>query len=345
MRNVVSQINKIEEAMKGILILCAALLSPVEHVASPDRVDLLRVKEAFRLTEAVQDSVWPGGWGTVPFPLLLVTAEREFLIAFPRTPAGFTEAENPPLLSARMSERPRQLQPNLLATFPAFGPPSVIVVGQPKATRKNSTDWVLTVLHERFHQFQTADPAYYQAVEQLDLSGGDQTGMWMLNYPFPYESPEIVDRYSELSRNLARLLEHSSASERRAFWDRYLAFLGDLPERDRRYFSFQAWQEGIARYVEFRAAEIAAHMYDPTPEFRALPDFQPFPVVAAEMRARILAELAHPDLPGQQRVSFYAFGAGLALILDMDVPDWKSRYLNEPFFLEQYVIPSKETDE
>ena len=44
-----------------------------------------------------------------------------------------------------------------------------------------------------------------------------------------------------------------------------------------------------------------------------------------------------PDLQKQQRASFYAFGAGLALLLDQDGDSWKRRYLTEKFFLEQYA--------
>jgi hypothetical protein len=39
---------------------------------------------------------------------------------------------------------------------------------------------------------------------------------------------------------------------------------------------------------------------------------------------------------GPRRVSFYAFGAGLALLLDGDAPGWKSRYLTEKFTVEKY---------
>lgn len=66
----------------------------------------------------------------------------------------------------------------------------------------------------------------------------------------------------------------------------------------------------------------------------ALPDFKPFDSVAAELRAAMLSELASPDLPKNRRVSFYAFGAGLALLLDMDAPGWKRRYLTEKFALQ-----------
>lgn len=314
-----------------------ALVSLTGQSYDPDPVDLLRISEVYRLTEAVQDSVWPGGWGPIPFPVLLVTPEREYLIADSRTPEGFTEARFSTPHQWRVLQRPRQFEPHLLATFPAFGPPSVIVVGRPEATSKTSTSWVLTLVHERFHQFQTTDPDYYSEVEELDLSGSDQTGMWMLNYPFPYNSPTVAERFATLSRDLARLLGESSASERQRFWERYVGFLENLSEKDRRYLSFQVWQEGVSRYVELRAAEIAARIFDPSPEFKALPDFESYPDVAARMRAEIHDELASPDLGRRQRVSFYAFGAGLALLLDHDVPHWKSRYLVEKFSMERYI--------
>ena len=46
-------------------------------------------------------------------------------------------------------------------------------------------------MHEHFHQLQWAQPEYLKAIDDLGLSKGDATGMWMLNYPFPYDDPEI----------------------------------------------------------------------------------------------------------------------------------------------------------
>lgn len=323
--------------MRVVVVVCLALVAICSRVVGPSALDLLLISEAYRLTEAVQDSVWPGGLGAVPYPLLLVTTEREFLVAFPRTPPGFTKGPCFTSVGAPILERPRHLPPNLLASFPAFGLPPVIVIGRPDATGKTSTYWVLTVVHEHFHQFQSADPDYYSALEQLDLSDGDKSGIWMLNYPFPYQSSSIGERFSELSRSLARLIHQSSASEHCAFWQSYSAFLRDLSERDRRYLSFQIWQEGIARYIELRTAEVAARVYDPTQEFKALPDFKPFATVAAEIRAAIINELENPNLAERRRVSLYAFGAGLALLLDEDVPDCKTRYLTEKFAIERYI--------
>src|SRR2546422_21722 len=112
---------------------------------SPEPADLIRLSEAFRLARAVQTTVWPD-WNTAPFPVLLVTADREFLAGRLQVPAGFTSAGYSAILQTEILSRPRQFDPGLLATFPAFGPPSVIVIGRAVVTKKTSTAWVLTVL-------------------------------------------------------------------------------------------------------------------------------------------------------------------------------------------------------
>ena len=58
---------------------------------------------------------------------------------------------------------------------------------------------------------------------------------------------------------------------------------------------------------------------------------------AARLRQEILSELASADLQNRRRVSFYALGAGLALLLDQDGADWKARYLTDKFFMERYA--------
>ena len=319
-------------AVVGVVGLGCAVIGQ----ASPESADLFRLAEAFRLARAVQATVWPG-WDTAPFPVLLVGSDREFLTGSARVPAGFTSAGDSAILQAEIWTRPRQFDPGLLATFPAFGPPPVIVIGRAEVTKKTSVAWVLTVLHEHFHQYQMSDSRYFSAVEQLDLAGGDQTGNWMLNYPFPYRSMEVAGGFATMSRELAQVLRASSRPDRQRFWEKYAKFLAGLSDRDRRYLSFQVWQEGVARYVELRVAEVAAGAYTASPEFQRLPDVQTFSAAAGAMREAILRELERPDLSNQQRVSFYAFGAGFALLLDQDSDTWKGKYLTEKFFVEKYA--------
>jgi len=105
---------------------------------------------------------------------------------------------------------------------------------------------------------------------------------------------------------------------------------------DRKYLSFQLWQEGIARYVQIKSAEAAAD-YQPSAEFTALPDYTPFSDYALTARSRTLNELKQIDFAQAKRESIYSFGAAEALLLDRLNPKWKDEYFlhlltTEPLF-------------
>src|SRR4051794_23848073 len=89
--------------------------------------DAVRVTEFYRLTSQIQNKLWPD-WSKTPSPLLLVTPDTEFLTHHPATPKGFTKVADD------VYARPRQFATHLLATFPAFGPPAVIVIGEAENT-------------------------------------------------------------------------------------------------------------------------------------------------------------------------------------------------------------------
>jgi hypothetical protein len=300
---------------------------------APD--DRIRLAEAFRLGEAIGDSIWPG-WTTAPFAVLLVTPEREFLIRHPRPSAEFRSVGYDSLLRSDVLVRERKLSPNLLATFPAVGGVSTIVVGQPRATSKSSTEWVLTLLHEHFHQLQASRPDYYSRVDALGLARGDQTGMWMLNYAFPYDSSVVQARFDALAAQLDSALL-ATADVRQSHWlaarVARVALRAALSPDDERYLAFQMWQEGVARYTELHAARFAARRFTPSAAFRALPDFTPFDAAAARIEAGIHEGLRRP-VGRDRRVAFYPVGAAWALMLDWSDPDWRSSYFGRALSLD-----------
>jgi hypothetical protein len=325
----------------ALLLALVPAAAPVVAAGPPPvpYADAVRLAEAFRLAEVIQERVFPG-WSRAPFSVLLGSGERELLVRHSEPSDEFSELGYSAILRERVFLRPRKVSQDILATFPVIGASPTIVVGTAEKTGLRSTEWVLTVLHEHFHQLQMSDLGYYAAVDRLGLAGEDRTGMWMLNYPFPYDTPGVAGRFAELSRRLAALLRQRSETAPaavEAFWRDYGEFLGGLEEKDYRYFSFQVWQEGVPRYIELRSAQIAAEAYEPSLEFRALPDARGFDEVAGALRADIFAQLESADLARDRRGAFYAFGAGLALLLDRSRPDWKSRYLGEKFFLERYA--------
>ena len=315
-------------AFCAALWLSGAPPEPPAPAAIPT-ADRIRIAEAFRLADAIGDAIWPG-WARVPFALVLVTPETEFFIRHPSPPADARRIGRDALLGSEVFARPRTFPTNLLATFPIEGV-STVVVGPPSSTAAASpTDWVVTVLHEHFHQLQEASPDFYGRVNALGLSRGDTTGMWMLNFPFPYEAAPVVASYRAAALALRNALGGGSFE---TYARARAAFRAALADDDRRYLDFELWKEGVARYTQLRAAEWAAGRYVPTPEFAALPGFVSFAAVSKSLAGQIPDELSRLALPAAKRTVVYPYGAAEALLLDRERPCWKEAYFSKPFTL------------
>jgi hypothetical protein len=302
-------------------------------------IDKVRLAEAYRLGEELGSRVWQN-WDKAPFAVLLVTREHEFLIRHPKPSNDFTLIGYDALLKSNVYFRKRTQPINFLAAFPMFGI-STIVAGQAENTQaKTSTTWVVTLLHEHFHQLQDSQPNAFADVNALDLSRGDQTGMWMLNFPFPYETPEMKQQFTVLTGLLARGVQSKTNTEFSRYLTTYLTTRRQLKQMlsddDYKYMSFQLWKEGTARYTEYKVATLAAQRFKPSKDFRALKDFKPFDVVASEVMSGIIRELTTLKIDEYKRVAFYPIGAGEALLLDRVDPKWQQKYFQEKFDLEKY---------
>jgi hypothetical protein len=313
-----------------LLVIVAFAQSSSQQIPLDDAV---RIHEFYRFASQIQDKIWPN-WSQVPAPLLLVTPDREFLTHHPAPPKDFKPVAD------GFYVRPRQFATNLLATFPAFGPPSVIVIGEPASTSsKTSTPWLITLMHEHFHQLQNAQPGYFKAVQDLGLSRGDTTGMWMLNYPLPYEKPEVATSFSKLRDLLLSAVNEPDRSKVENLAKQYAQerkkFFAQLSSDDEKYFNFQLWQEGMARYTQIKAAEAGAQ-YQPTAEYTALSDFEPFTSYAAKARSETLNELKQADIRELKRTVVYSFGAAEGLLLDRLNPNWKDEYFKHPLSMGSF---------
>jgi hypothetical protein len=328
----------------ALLLLAPALLLPgftaAQAAPTIPVADRIRIAELYRLADQIQDKIWPG-WSKAPFAILLITPEHEFLIRHPEPTKDFADAGYDELLKSRIFYRKRQFDPAFLATFAAVGTIPTIVVGEAEKTMsKTSSPWVIALLHEHFHQLEYSDAHYNAAVDALNLSGGDKTGMWMLNFPFPYGKEEVQKAFHAMCTALSDAvgapdgppLPEKLAAYRKARED----FKKLLSESDYRYLSFQNWQEGVARYTELRVAERAAAEYTPTPEFQKLPDYTPFSQVADYWRKNILAELPGLPLGNYKCVVFYYLGAAEAMLLDRVNPAWKEKFFEQKFLFEDY---------
>ncbi len=302
--------------LAGSTILAfAAAAAAAAATPSPDGIgaELASLRETAR-TQG--EALWPG-FGSAPFGFLLVQGEQEILLCHPNMPAGFSRDGADPASGCDRFVRPRSGLPDvLLAAMPLFGPPSTIVMGTPETTGLNPARWRSTILHEHFHQWQSHLAEYYARVAALDLAGGDETGMWMLNFAFPYDRPEVGAAYASAAQALLAAIEARGTEAFRArladYAGRRRAFAAAAGERNWRYLDFQLWQEGVARWTEIALGRASADA-----------------AMRAEAEAReaeALAELRRPDLARQQRLVAYPMGTGEAMLLEACGPGWRARY-------------------
>jgi hypothetical protein len=329
-----------------LLSLIAASPGPrAQGTPSLRQADRVRLAEAFALARRVADRVWPG-WAGTPFPVLLVTDSVEFLLGAPGQDPGFVRSGFDSVLGQEVWTRPRQFPPTLLATFPAVAGKPTVVIGTPERTGKASTAWVITLLHEHFHQWQTSRPDYYRGVVALGLARGDTTGQWMLNYAFPYDSAPVQASARRLATALRKALDAPAASRRDAL-AAVVAARDELRSRlspeDYRYLEFQFWQEGVARYVEYAALEAAVAEGQGGAAFRSLPDYEPYAAALERRRQGLRQELDTLALGRDRRVAFYPLGAAIALLLDRSRPGWKREYAERPFALTALAAPRSPT--
>ncbi len=311
-------------------LACLVALPAAAGAAGLTTADRVLLSEGFRLAAELGETIWPG-WSVAPFEVLLVGEAHEYLVGSERRPEGFTPLGEDELLGGMVLTRERTVPPALRAAYPLFGGAPVVVIGRPEATGLDPVAWLAVLLHEHFHQLQMSDPGYYGEVAELDLEKHGAGGMWMLEFPFPYDDPAVGELYAGFCRALlaARDGRAPAAEVRPAL----AALERALPAEAGRYLAFQLWQEGVARYVELRTARLAAERFLPSPALRSFTDFRPFAEVVEELERRVRESLAEPRLAEQRRVAFYAAGAALAELLDETAPPWRERYLSHKFAL------------
>jgi hypothetical protein len=319
----------------------AFAMVPFQSPSAPDisTTDRVRIREAYLLAGQLGDRIWPA-WHDAPFASLLVTPDYEYLVHHSNPSADFTRLGADTLLGAPVFYRKRVFGTGMQATFPAVNGVNTIVLGQAENTSdKTSTRWVLTALHEHFHQLVYSQPGYYADVAKLGLAHGDDSGMWMLNYPFPYDSLRVQQKFTAMTHALLDALAQTDPADLKkkviAYRRAARAFRESVPAEAERYFAFQLWQEGVARYTEVILGELAAKSGAPSPEFSALSDFVGYGTVAAQIRMKILSDLGSPSLAKSRREVVYSVGAAHALLLDRVTPAWKREYLKHRFRLPE----------
>lgn len=324
--------------MKKFLFLVVFLYPLISFSQSNSEIrreDKIRIGEAMKISNFVSDKIW-SNWSKNDFVILLVTDTLEYLINHPYPSADFTESYYDTYLNTKVYTRKKVFQNNFLATFPAVNGVSTIVVGTAENTKKSSLNWVTTLLHEHFHQYQSSYKDYYSGVDKLGLKDGDETGMWMLNYKFPYEDSTVNAAFNDLKSKLSLAFQNTGKKSFRKKVSQYLSskkrFKKIVSEKDYKYFEFQLWQEGLARYTEYAVLSyLIKNDYQFSEEFKTLSDYESLSDNYQRRLKRLAEEVEKVNLSESQRNSFYSIGAMEGLILDSYKPGWRKAYFKNLF--------------
>jgi hypothetical protein len=307
----------------ALLIVLAAGCSESDAQNQIDPREL--ILQARTIAEDFGEDVW-SGYSIAPFGLLLVDEETERLFCHSGSSDGFEDSGVDPVLLCPSGVRPTSFPTNILASFPAVDNVPTIVIGTPEATGMAAGAWVLTIFHEHFHQMQFSWPGYYPGTTDLDLDRGDESGMWMLDYPFPYEREETARSFRVMAQRLIAVLDAQGTETfdgaLREYWLSRNAAKSTVSDADWRYIELQFWQEGVARWTEGAIGALSDNLSDAT----------------EEARLRIIRELSSLDLPSQKRAAVYPIGAAEAMVLEAGGSDWRATYWTEAFSLGPKIL-------
>lgn len=308
-----------------MMFLALPLIAAVSTApASPSPEDTRNIALSTAIVQRIGDRLWPN-WTQTQFAIDLLTANGSALINFSKpiaVPAFPTNFE---------------------ATFPLANGVPTIVIGEPQFTQANTpTRWSVTLLHEHFHQWQYTWPDYQTATKALNLAPpGDTNAMWMLNYPFPYKDTQTNAGYVQLAHRLAAAVRAIDTPGFQAAAAAYVLARKDFASRlapaDYKYFAFQCWQEGVARYTEVMVGRLAAGEHQRDPSFLTDAEAAALAQDSLATYDRTLKRLETKALSEDERVNFYAFGAGEALVLDQLEPGWRTRYFSPSLDLGTFL--------
>lgn len=308
--------------MRNLVFVLVSLIASFAIAQCPKESIIQLIEVANQLKSQLVQSYWQE-WSEVEMPILQIDDDSEFLFNTQSSDTTFHQScEN-------YLSRPTSLNKSLLATFPLVDGQPTIVVGTPENTGKSPEAWTVTLLHEHFHQLQFSHPNYYTAQKALQLDNGDQTGMWMLNYPFPYDQKSVNTHLKAMATNLLRLdsldprevlLTHNTL--KRQLRDK-------LGEEHYKYLNLQVWQEGYARFVELDLTQKWIENFDQIKQNQF--QLEEILTLQQQQEEEYTTHLEKSSPMELKRVYFYALGAAEANLINEVNPQWKSAYFDSLF--------------
>lgn len=326
--------------------MASRLKPPLDEPYLTD-IEVSRVREIYRVQTTLGNQVWPG-FGDLHIPVLLYNDRYYFI---------FTEGK-PSLLwkpVSRNNDQEITYYRNLVKNPQAFAvkigdqwagsfgtlkkanksyylgirsqlPPVLKNLFPYQLATLSDDFYVAAIIHEMFHAFQA---------EQFPGKFRKAGYVYNVINKYPYHDESIIQLWNKEGEMLARALESSDKKEIVACLSQFIKIrekrrqklTPELIELEKRI----EWLEGLAKYAEMKAYELAAGQGRGTGMInykKGLPYWQ------QEIgRLKKLGEVSMGD-----DFRFYLSGMAQARLLDKLKLDWKKEVMKNDVFLEDIII-------
>lgn len=305
------------------MFMTLAMLGASATSVTPSASVRTMIRDTREIVSHSGDGIWPD-YSRISIPVQLIEPTREVLFCG-RPAKGFRRLPIDKMTGCNMQVRNRQLPVDLAAATDLDGQP-VIQIGLPDALESSRSEWIVTLLHETFHQYQASLPGYLNAVSAAGRSLGQQGTQWILSYPFPYADPKVAAAFADMNGRALAFLANQRPDQNRELAVAYLAARRSAQtaagEAAWSYYEFQVGQEGVARWSELKLAQIAGR----TDKGVAAVAADRWAALSTSLRA-----MNDQGLSVWKRGSFYVLGAVEAEMLDRLAPAWQDHYVRRPF--------------
>lgn len=290
--------------------------------AQLDASDKTALVEALRLRAELGEEIWPG-FGRDEIPAILYDDDFEYLFGEPNPPKPWKivvgdDFQGKPYFR-RPADNPQAFAVDLGERW--AGSLSTLSRMNRKIPMKLGPDWYsLGLLHEIFHAFQA---------ESAPKAFAAARAVYALEARYPFKNPDFAAAWDAEGAALARALKTTEIDEMKAAAGEFLrirearrkangGLAGELIDFEQKL----EWLEGLAKYVEIRADELAV----------ARSDQEAYARFRAGLHFTIRADFGRLEKAlGRQEgdLRFYLSGMAMARLLDRLDPGWKGKALKE----------------
>lgn len=226
----------------------------------PPAVDLMIIKDGYRMFSVARDHGWPGIKAVSPAPTLLVTETAQYLMGHPQVPDDHYLVELDERYFMNTFGRETTLGCDLTTARPLFGTPTIILGSSACRDDEVITTMAfeMTRLCFRLYLYSQREP---MRAARLQLPFPDPEERWKSTIGFPYDDPEVVAAIRDLGKVVSDTFWMGYEDQRAALLEGY------LPARERvravlearsgqhsfeDFFRFITWSEGVAHFGAYQ---------------------------------------------------------------------------------------------